>query len=140
MNAAEMLKRALAGTQGHRPEPITDEFAKAIAERLEKRGIAKVPGLPADQTEPSWYELVVEYARSTRELEAKRAVAAREAEQADTTTTAPQTTAGIIRRTIALNGDGVLKAAAGTVGGMVYDRGDSVAALIEAEIQRGRHE
>jgi hypothetical protein len=60
MTPAEMLKRALAGTQGRTPQPITDEFAKAIARRLESRGIVKVPAWKMNpspsptESEPHW--------------------------------------------------------------------------------------
>ncbi|TXH20036.1 MAG: hypothetical protein E6R00_00865 [Gammaproteobacteria bacterium] len=36
MTPAEMLRAAIAGTQGHNPTPITDEFAKAIARELDQ--------------------------------------------------------------------------------------------------------
>ena len=46
MTPKQMLERALAGPQRPTPQPVTDEFAKAIAQKLETRGIVKVPGLP----------------------------------------------------------------------------------------------
>ena len=45
MTPKQMLERALAGPQRPTPQPVTDEFAKAIAQKLETRGIVKVPGL-----------------------------------------------------------------------------------------------
>jgi hypothetical protein len=51
LNTAEKLSKALAGIQGHSPQPVTDEFAKAIARELESRGIAKVSGLPSIKAE-----------------------------------------------------------------------------------------
>ena len=132
MTPAEMLKRALARTQSHTPQPITDEFAKAIARKLESRGIAKVPGLPEE--EESWHDRVLEFLREQPDLEER--AAKRQAEQEQGAATEPQTTAGILRKTIAadipLNGPAVIRAA----GGNPYDGRHSVASLIEAEIRR----
>jgi hypothetical protein len=111
----EMLARAIAGTQGHTPQPITDEFAKAIAKRLESRGIVKVPGLTDEDYELEWYEKLAELDRSHKEFERERQ-AREQAEQA--AAIAPQTAAGIVREAIAgssapipLNGAAVLRAA-----------------------------
>jgi hypothetical protein len=120
MTPAEMLKRALAGTQGRTPQPITDEFAKAIAKRLESRGIVKVPGLPdEDESELEWYEKLLELDRRHEEFERERE-AREQAEQE--AATAHLTTPDLIRRTMAethptskstipLNGAAVLRAA-----------------------------
>jgi hypothetical protein len=112
MSPAEMLRRAIAGSQGRTHQPITDELALAIARRLEAKGIAKVPGLP--EVEESSED------RLKRLLECLRN---------DTATVEPepeaapprQTTAGIVREAIAgsigasghipLNGPAVLRAA-----------------------------
>jgi hypothetical protein len=126
MNAAELLKRALAGTQGHTPQPITDEFAKAIAKRLESRGIVKVPGLEDDQPESESDRIraaLDRYEAAVREIEAEREakrLADEEAAQNE------RTTAGIVRSAIAgsssssdpipLNGARVLRAALSGLG------------------------
>ena len=117
MNAAETLRRALKGNQGRAAQPVTDEFAKAIARQLERRGIAKVPGVPSPGPEPTWIDNAIEYGERTRELEAKWA-AQRQAAQDEHTT--PQTAAAALRAAIAgpsaplpLNGAGILRAALG---------------------------
>ena len=71
MNAAETLRRALKGNHGRAAQPVTDEFAKAIARQLERRVIAKVPGVPSPEPEPTWIDNAIEYGERTRELEAK---------------------------------------------------------------------
>jgi hypothetical protein len=119
MTPEQMLKRALAGTQSHTPQPVTDEFAKAVAKRLESRGIAKVPGLPDE--EEDWPAKVLEFLRAQRDLEERAAERQAEREAAQDEHTAPQTTAGILREAIVgssgssgpmpLNGAGVLRAA-----------------------------
>ncbi len=94
-SAAEMLKRALAGNQGHRPEPITDEFAQAIARQLEAKQIAKVPGLPSPEPEPEWYDRAAEFVRRTKELEDEREASRRAEEAAQNE---PDTTVDLIRQ------------------------------------------
>jgi hypothetical protein len=112
----------------HKPEPITDEFAQAVARKLASRGIVSVPGLPAD--EPQWFDLAIENLSRQQELAAERE-ARREAEEE--AQNAPQTTASILMgeiakaatgsrsTTIPLNGAAVLRAALnggnGTVNG-----------------------
>ncbi len=118
-----MLKRALAGTQGRTPQPITDEFAQAIAKRLESRGIVKVPGLPDDEPEQTWTDRVVGYLRHMEDFEAERAKRLADEEEK---AAAPQTTAGIVRAAIAsssgssghipLNSERVLRAALAGMG------------------------
>jgi hypothetical protein len=120
-SAADTLKRAitLKGTQGHSPEPVTDEFAQAIARQLERRGIAKVPGLEPEP-EMAWYEKWIELGRQHEELEAEwEARRKAEAEAEDS----PKTTAGILAAEISkaatnsgsahipLNGAAVIKKA-----------------------------
>jgi hypothetical protein len=121
MKPAEMLKRALVGTQTHTPQPITDDFAKAIARKLEERGIAKVPGIPSPDPEPTWIDNAIEFGRRTKELEAEWE-AKRQAELE--AATAPRTTAGILHReikgssaAIPLNGDGIIRAVMSAMGG-----------------------
>jgi hypothetical protein len=130
-SAAELLKRALAGSQGHAPQPITDEFALAIAKRLESRGIVKVPGMPDKDDEMQWYDKLIELDRQHKEFEREREAR----EQAEQEVVAPQTTAGIVRAAIAcssgssghiaLNGAAVLRAALaggpGTINGGVAE-------------------
>ena len=135
-SAADTLKRAitLKGTQGHSSEPVTDEFAQAIARHLERRGIAKVPGLEPEP-EMAWYEKWIELGRQHEELEAEweaRRKAEAEAENA------PQTTAGILLSEIAksatgsssahipLNGAQVLRAAFSGMGVHGNINGDNV--------------
>jgi hypothetical protein len=123
MTPKEMLERAIAGTQGRTPQPITDEFAKAIAKRLESRGIVKVPGLEDDEPESESDRIraaLDRYEAAERQSEAERE-AKRQAEHE--AATAPQTTADLIRQTMAethqstskaplpLNGAAVLRAA-----------------------------
>jgi hypothetical protein len=121
MTPAEMLKRALAGTQGRTPQPITDEFAKAIAKRLESRGIVKVPGLEDDEPESESDRIraaLNRYEAAERQIEAEREakrLAEEEAAQNE------RTTADIVREAISastgssghipLNGERVLRAA-----------------------------
>ena len=121
MTPAEMLKRALAGTQRHRPEPITDEFALAIAKRLESRGIARVPGLPEEEVD--WPKQVLAFLQEQRDIEERAAQRQRQAEQEREAPPAPKTTAGILRDAIAgssgvlpLNGEAVLRAALAGLG------------------------
>ena len=92
MSAAESVKRAVANTRGN-PQPVEDEFAQAIGRQLERRGIAKVPGLPRPEPEPEWYDAWIELDRQHKELEAEREARRQaEAEAAQ----APQTTAGFL--------------------------------------------
>jgi hypothetical protein len=121
MTPKEMLERAIAGTQGRTPQPITDEFVLAIAKRLEARGIVKVPGLPdEDEPELEWYEKIIELNRRHEEFERERE-ARKQAEQ-EAAATAQQTTTDLIRQAMAethpmskapipLNGAAVLRAA-----------------------------
>jgi hypothetical protein len=124
--AAESVKRAMKGTRGREPEPVTDRFAQGVARQLERRGIAKVPGLPKSERQPEWYDLAIELERRAEEIEAERqAQRQAEAEAAQP----PQTTAGILAVAIGgpssgylpLNGAGILRAALeggqGTVNG-----------------------
>ena len=124
MTPKQMLERALAGPQRPTPQPVTDEFAKAIAQKLETRGIVKVPGLPHPEPEPTWIDAAVEFERRNKELE-QRWTQEREAAQA-----------------VPLNGAQVLRAALagehGTING--DQRRHSASALLEAEIMRGRSE
>ncbi|TGB41452.1 hypothetical protein [Mycolicibacterium peregrinum] len=124
-SAAEMLTRQLNSTKSKPAESIDDEFALAVARRLEARQIAKVPGVPDDQPEPQWYDISIEMVRRHREFLAERE-AKRQAKQQ-----AAQSTPDLIRSTLAgasrqsapttmpLNGDRVLRAAlaggAGTI-------------------------
>jgi hypothetical protein len=128
MKAARQLKAAIEGrAQGHRPEPITDEFTQAVARKLESRGIVCVPGLPAD--EPQWFDLAIESHRRNEEIRAEH-----EAKQkAQKAAQKPRSTASILMGEIAraatgsgsapipLNGAAVLRAALnggnGTVNG-----------------------
>jgi hypothetical protein len=126
-NAAESLKRALANTRGtSQAVEDGDHFAQAIGRQLERRGIAKVPGLPSPEPEPEWYDAWIELDRQHKELEAEReARRPAEAEAAQ----APQTTAGILAAEITkaatnsnsahipLNGAQVLRTALSSMGG-----------------------
>ena len=122
MTPKEMLERAIAGTQGHPQQPITDEFAKAIAKRLESRGIVKVPGLEGEpESESDRIRAALDrYEAAERQIEAERE-AKRQAE-VEAEAAAKPTTA-IVREAIAgssapvaLNGMGVLWAALSGMG------------------------
>lgn len=125
-SAAELLTRQINSTKRTPAGTIEDEFGQAVARRLEQRGIVKVPGLPVDETEPQWYDLMIEHGRRHREFKAERE-AQRQAEQQ-----AAKATPDLIRSTLAgaagqptstmpLNGAAVLRAALnggrGTVNG-----------------------
>ena len=119
---AEMLKRALAGTQGHRQQPISDEFAKAVAKRLESRRIVKVPGLTDEpESESDRIRAALDrYEAVARQIEAERE--AKRQAKAEAEVAAKPTTA-IVREAIAgssapvaLNGMGVLRAALSGMG------------------------
>jgi hypothetical protein len=124
----DLLKRALAGTQGRTAPPVTDEFAEAIARRLENRGVVNVPGLTEDEPEDTPADRLTRYRLETKALEAKWA-AQRQAEQDATAADYPQTTASIFRAAIAgasapvpLNGIGVLRAPPGRHGRRNHQR------------------
>ena len=128
MNAAERLKAALAASQGPTPRPITDEFALAIARKLEARGIAKVPGVPDD--EERWQDTVLTFLQEQRDIEERSAERRRQAE-AEAQHTAPPSTAAILAAEIAkagtssgsahmpLNGAQVLRTALAGGGGTI---------------------
>jgi hypothetical protein len=114
-SAAEMLKRALAGSQGHVQQPITDDLALGIAKRLEARGIARVPGLPEEEeTSEDRIKRVLKYLRDEKSAEAAEP-------QPEAAPPPQQSTAGIVREAISssigssghipLNGAAVLRAA-----------------------------
>jgi hypothetical protein len=116
MTPKQMLEAAITGTQGRTPQPITDEFALAIARRLESRGIVKVPGLPEEEESPEdRVKRVLGYLREVDAVEGGQA-----AERQPEAAPPPQTTAGIVREAISastgssghipLNGMAVLKA------------------------------
>ena len=71
MTPKQALERALAGSQSPTPQPITDEFALAIARKLEARGIAKVPGIPDD--EERWQDTVLTFLQEQRDIEERAA-------------------------------------------------------------------
>jgi Mg-chelatase subunit ChlI len=125
MSAARKLRAAIGrSAKGHGTEPITDEFAQAVAKRLESREIVRVPGL-AD--EPEWFDVAIEQLQRTQR---EREEALRQSEKARE---APRSTSSIIATEIAraatgsgsavipLNGAAVLQAALsgghGTVNG-----------------------
>jgi hypothetical protein len=122
MTPKEMLERAIAGTQALTPQPITDEFAKAIAKRLESRGIVKVPGLP-DEDEPDAHPIraaLDRYEAARQQIEAEREAKRLAEEEAEA---AAKPTTAIVRKAtaessapVALNGMGVLSAALSGMG------------------------
>ena len=60
---AAALGRALAALSSRTPpqqQPIEDPFAAAIAQRLQDRGIAQVPGLP-QPPEPDWIDKAIAF-------------------------------------------------------------------------------
>jgi hypothetical protein len=152
-SAADMLNRQLAATQ-RKPENLDDDFAKAVSRRLESRGIAKVPGLPWDEPEETWADRAIEYGRRTQELEEYWEAQRQAAQEGQN---APQTTADLIRQTMAetyqptsradipLNGPGVIAAAGGNPHASNSFARDSVASLIRqglmtGSVQDGRNE
>ncbi len=117
-----MLERALAGTQGPTPQPITDEFVLAIAKRLEARGITTVPGIPVEEPdEKPLAERLRAFLEEQHDIEERAAERQRQAEEEHDAPPAPQTTADIVREAISastgssghipLNGERVLRAA-----------------------------
>lgn len=117
MIARQLLEAAIAGTQGREAQPITDEFAQAIAKRLEQRGVAQVPGLPDDEVQRDRLD---EYIRLWKEWEAE--AEAKRVAQAEAAL-APRSTPDLIRQTmtgsstsIPLNGIGVLRTAPAGLG------------------------
>jgi hypothetical protein len=73
MNNAQVLKAAIERSgQGHRPEPIADPFAEAIARRLQARGIANVPGLPVDEPALDGLDILTEQRRRGEAFAAQR--------------------------------------------------------------------
>lgn len=126
---AAALVRAMKG-RNPEPEAIEGDFAQAVARRLEARGIARVAGLPVEQSE--WFDVVIEHHRRQVEVTAageERQRAERQAEEA--VQEAPQTTVSILiseiaraatgsgSATIPLNGTAVLRAALGGGGGTI---------------------
>lgn len=116
--AGEMVARGLANTQA-KAQTVDDEFAQAIARKLESRGVTKAPVLPKDE-EPQ-RKKVLRILREDQEWQ--REYEARRKSEENT----PQTTVGLIMSEIAkaatgsesphipLNGAQVLRAAlAGT--------------------------
>lgn len=65
------LVRAMTQRRNSRPVAIEGDFAQAIARQLESRGIARVPGLPAEP-EPQWFDTAIEHLRRQQELAAER--------------------------------------------------------------------
>ena len=126
MTPKQMLERALAGSQSPTPQPITDEFALAIARKLEARGIAKVPGIPDD--EEGWQDTVLTFLQEQGDIEER---AAERQSEAEAQHTAPPSTAAILVAEIAnaatnsggahipLNGAAVLRAALAGGGGTI---------------------
>jgi hypothetical protein len=126
-SAADALKRVLSAKQG-KAQQITDPTDQAIARRLEERGITKVPGLPQDEPELTWYDIALELHRNHEEF-----VAQREAQRKADEENPPNRSAAEILRdnlvggpdkssnTMPLNGAQVLRAAlaggSGTVNG-----------------------
>jgi hypothetical protein len=87
--------------KGRTPQPITDEFAKAIAKRLESRGIVKVPGLEDDEPESESDRIraaLDRYDEAARQIEAEHE-AQRQAEEEAAQN--KRTTAGIVCAAIA---------------------------------------
>ncbi|WP_342660398.1 hypothetical protein Rruber_00231 [Rhodococcus ruber] len=71
-SAAEMLTRQIDSVKQKRADAVAGDFAQAVASRLEKRNIARVPGLPDDQPEPEWYDIAIEIDRRHQEFLAER--------------------------------------------------------------------
>lgn len=132
MTAAQKLVAAMSRTPtSHRPTPITDPFAQAVAKKLVSRGITSVPGLPVDEP-PEWFDLAIEHLSRRQDLAGEREARRKAEKEAQNT---PQTTASILMGEIAkagtgsgsamipLNGAAVLRAALnggrGTVNGLV---------------------
>ncbi len=129
MNAARTLKAAIERSgRGHRPEPITEEFAQAVAHKLESRGIATVDDLPGPANHLEWFDLAIEMHNRNVAFQKERDARRKAEEEAHN---APQTTAGLLAAaihgergsagTMPLNGASVLRAAlnggSGTING-----------------------
>jgi hypothetical protein len=99
-DAAAALGRALAASSGRIPQQqqqIDDPLAKAIAQRLQDKGIAQVPGLP-QPPEPEWFDKAIAYYNEANE-EQEQLEAQRQAdEQAQT---APVSIVELVRATLA---------------------------------------
>lgn len=122
-SAADLLRRRIEATSksGKKPEAIRDGFAQALGQRLEERGITRVPGLP-EEPEPAWYDLAIGFHHRQQALAREHEARKKAEEQAHN---APQTAAGVVRAAIKprdrgapipLNGAAVLRAALGGVG------------------------
>jgi hypothetical protein len=96
-SAADLLYQQINSAKPKPNPKITDPFATEVAKRLEQRSITKVPGLPDDEPEPQWYDLVIEMERRHQEFLADRE-AKHHAEQQ-----ASLSTADLIRSTLCRN-------------------------------------
>ena len=74
-SAAKAIIAALTQSQ-REPAPVEGEFAKAVARKLESRGITRVPGAQVHAPEPEWFDLAIEHDRRQKagqaDLEARR--------------------------------------------------------------------
>lgn len=113
MSAADTLLAALLRSQqGHRPTPVTDEFARAVAGKLQERGY-EMPGLPVE--ERHWWDRALDSAQAQEQAKRSRE------EKAEAEAAKPrQSTAALLAAEIAkaspqqhipLNGAAVLRAA-----------------------------
>ena len=67
-DAAAALGRALSASSRRLPQQqqLDDPFAQAIAQRLQDKGIAQVPGLP-QPPEPEWFDKAIAYYNAANE-------------------------------------------------------------------------
>ncbi|MBF6425588.1 hypothetical protein [Nocardia cyriacigeorgica] len=153
-SSADSLSRAMASTERKQPPNDLDDFAEAVARKLESRRITRVPGLPEDQPadNETWVDRALEFDRMTRELEAEW-----EAKRRAQENPLPKTTADLVSSAMAesyrptsradmpLNGPGIIAAAGGNPYASNSYARDSVADLVRrglmpGSVQDGRNE
>ncbi len=130
-NAASKITKLLNSTRPPKPQLLDGAFMQAVARRIEARGIARVPGLPADEPEPTWFDLAIEHDRRCKELLDSYTVP-HETEQEGHRTPAAIVNASIASSsstTMPLNGAAVLHAALSGGGGTI--NADSVSSRMD---------
>ena len=127
-NAAKTVVRALTCAQRRDPAPLDgygtrssagrgaaslDPFAKAVARKLESRGVARVPGVEDHAPEPEWFDLAIEHRRRQETAQAESEARRQAEEEARLPTPAKLARALSVRRgdAIPLNGAEILRAA-----------------------------
>jgi hypothetical protein len=98
-DAAAALGRALSASSRRIPQQqqqIDDPLAQAIAQRLQEKGIAQVPGLP-QPPEPDWIDKAIAYYNEAKE-EQEQLEAQRQADEH--AQTAPVNIVELVRKTL----------------------------------------